>query len=58
LIWLDWTQPGAELAVATMPPPLRPDIRLEVDVVWLATPPLATPEKLWSAAVGGLEVLR
>jgi hypothetical protein len=58
-IWLDGTQPGAELAVATMPPPPGPDIPLEVDVVWLATPPLATPEKLWRARQSaGWEVLR
>jgi hypothetical protein len=58
-IWLDGTQPGAELAVATMPPPPGPDIPLEVDVVWLATPPLAMPEKLWRARQSaGWEVLR
>jgi hypothetical protein len=58
-IWLDGTQPGAELAVATIPPPPPPDIPLEVDVVWLATPPLATPEKLWRARrSAGWEVLR
>lgn len=58
-IWLDGTQPGAELAVATMPPPPAPDIPVEVDVVWLATPPLETPEKLWSARQSGAwEVLR
>jgi hypothetical protein len=58
-IWLDGTQPGAELAVATMPPPPAPDIPLEVDVVWLATPPLATPQKLWRARQSaGWEVLR
>jgi hypothetical protein len=58
-IWLDRTQPDAELAVATMAPPPAPDIPSEVDVVWLATPPLATPEKLWRARQSGAwEVLR
>jgi len=58
-VWLDGTQPGAELAVATMPPPAAPEIPSEVDVVWLATPPLATPEKLWRARrSAGWEVVR
>jgi hypothetical protein len=38
---------------------VRIDIPSEVDVVWLATPPLATPEKLWRARQSaGWEVLR
>jgi hypothetical protein len=58
-VWLDGTQPGAELAVAKMPPPPAPEIPSEIDVVWLATPPLATPEKLWRARPSaGWEVLR
>jgi len=58
-IWLDGTQPEAELAVGRLPPPPAPDIPLEVDVVWLATPPLATPEKLWRAQQSAAwEVLR
>ncbi len=58
-VWLDGTQPGAELAVSTMSPPPAPEIPSEVDVVWLATPPLATPEKLWRARPSaGWEVLR
>ncbi|HYB27956.1 MAG TPA: hypothetical protein VEF89_15165 [Solirubrobacteraceae bacterium] len=58
-VWLDGTQPGAELAVAKMPPPPAPEIPSEVDVVWLTTPPLATPEKLWRARQSeGWEVLR
>jgi hypothetical protein len=58
-VWLDGTQPDAELAVAKMPPPPAPEIPSEVDVVWLATPPLATPEKLWRARQSaGWEVLR
>jgi hypothetical protein len=48
-VWLDGTQPSAELAVAKMPPPPAPEVPSEVDVVWLATPPLAAPEKLWRA---------
>jgi len=57
-VWLDGTQPGAELAVAQMPPPPAPEIPSEVDVVWLATPPLAAPEKLWRARQSaGSEVL-
>jgi hypothetical protein len=58
-VWLDGTQPGAELAVAKMPPPPAPEIPSEIDVVWLATPPLTTPEKLWRARQSaGWEVLR
>jgi hypothetical protein len=58
-VWLDGTQPGAEMAVAKMPPPPAPEIPSEIDVVWLATPPLATPEKLWRARrSAGWEVLR
>ena len=57
-VWLDGTQPGAELAVTQMPPPPAPEIPSEVDVVWLATPPLAAPEKLWRARQSaGSEVL-
>jgi hypothetical protein len=57
-VWLDGTQPGAELAVAKMPPPPAPEIPSEIDVVWLATPPLTTPEKLWRARQSaGWEVL-
>jgi hypothetical protein len=52
-VWLDGTQPGAELAVAQMPPPPAPEIPSEVDVVWLATPPLAAPEKLLARATVG-----
>jgi hypothetical protein len=58
-VWLDGTQPGAELAVAKMPPPPPPEIPSEIDVVWLATPPLATPEQFWRARQStGWEVLR
>jgi hypothetical protein len=45
--------------MAKMPPPPAPEIPSEVDVVWLGTPPLATPEKLWRARPSaGWEVLR
>ncbi len=58
-VWVDGTQPGAELAVAKIPPPPAPEIPSEIDVVWLATPPLATPDKLWRAQhSAGWEVLR
>jgi hypothetical protein len=58
-VWLDGTQPGAELAVAKMPPPPGPQIPSEVDVVWLATPPLTRPGKLWRARQSASwEVLR
>jgi hypothetical protein len=58
-VWLDGTQPEAELAMATLPPPPPPTIPPEIDVVWLATPPLAAPQRLWRARRSGTwEVLR
>lgn len=58
-VWLDGTQPAAALAAAKLAPPSAPDIPSEIDVIWLATPPLAAPEKLWRARKpAGWEVLR
>lgn len=59
-VWLDGTQPDAELAVATLAPPsTAPAVPSEIDVVWLATPPLSYPERLWRVRPPGpWEVLR
>jgi hypothetical protein len=47
-VWLDGTQPEAELAVALGPPPATaPAVPSRIDVVWLATPPLTEPQRLW-----------
>jgi hypothetical protein len=59
-VWLDGTQPEAELAVATGPPPTTaPHLSPVVDVVWLATPPLTDPQRLWRVRPpGDWQVLR
>jgi hypothetical protein len=47
-VWLDGTQPEAELAVALGPPPATARaVPSRIDVVWLATPPLTEPQRLW-----------
>lgn len=47
-VWLDGTEPEAELAVAMGPSPATPPgVPSGIDVVWLATPPLTEPQRLW-----------
>jgi hypothetical protein len=47
-VWFDGTQPDAELAIETRPPPSSPPkVGPEIDVVWIATPPLDRPRRLW-----------
>jgi hypothetical protein len=57
-VWMDGTQPEAELAMATLSPPASaPAIPPGIDVVWVATPPLDQPERVWRAGADGWEVL-
>jgi hypothetical protein len=59
-VWLDGTQPGAELATATGPPPeSAPAVPSEIDVVWLATPPVNDARLVWRVRPpDGWEVLK
>jgi hypothetical protein len=60
VVWLDITQPAAELATATGPPPSTPPaLPPDIDVVWLVTPPLNEPGLIWRAQPpNGWEVIK
>jgi hypothetical protein len=59
-VWLDGTQPQAELATAMGPPPSSPpDVSPEIDVVWLATHPVNDAKLVWQVRPpGGWEALK